>query len=104
MRKSIKIKDFKDRVIWLLSEVEVDVVLQFLIMAWMLGRDKNLILHGEKKFQDDNFWPNAGRFLMDLKEADCLRSSQVHCADHDEIRKRPACTSFKLNVDAVLVW
>ncbi|KAL5823204.1 hypothetical protein ACOSQ4_021104 [Xanthoceras sorbifolium] len=100
--KVLKVLDLQDRVSWILSVGAESCALQFLIMAWLIWGERNLIVHGDYRSPADYFWQKVGCLLKDFSEA-AVRKGHVLPKSSQVARwKLPDGDVYKLNGDASL--
>ncbi|KAL5854321.1 hypothetical protein ACOSQ4_004123 [Xanthoceras sorbifolium] len=53
----------------MLSSFSRDIVLHFVVAAWMIRHRRNVILHGNKLQLDRDIWARAGRYISEFVTA-----------------------------------
>ncbi|KAK4839660.1 hypothetical protein QYF36_023792 [Acer negundo] len=93
---------FLDRVLWLSSIGNEEVMFRFLIIAWLFWFRRNLLLHGGTVIVHDNYWAWAGEMLKMFENYGKLESSSKDGKTVTNVWSLSPSGYFKLNTYVVM--
>lgn len=91
-----------DKVSWIHQSLGRDFVSHYLVMAWLIWKRRNVLVHGGRVDDREDLWLKAELYLTEISEACSRGRNQTTAARRSPVRKAPRQGCFEANVDAAL--